>query len=91
MARCLPTLTSLDFASTREHFLQILLRAVQLAVEGTGLAHEQAIALGIRATLLLGLQTSHLWDHLYLHRPAALQKMLRRQYRESKLLDRLGQ
>ena len=70
-------------------FLLIHPLAAQLAVGGTGLAHEQAIASGTQTISRLGLQISHSQSHHYLHRPAAHLKMLRRQYRESKLLGRL--
>ena len=88
VAKCLSTLTG-EFARMRRHFLQILPLAVQLAVEGTGFTREQAIASGTQTISRLGLQISHSQGHHYLNRPAARLKMLRRQYRESRLLDRL--
>ena len=63
---------------------------VPLAVAGAGLTPAEVIA-GIIPTIWLPeLLISLLKDLLYHHQSAVPQRMLRRQYRESKPLDRLN-
>ena len=72
----------------------MLFRSIQTppappAVAGIGLIHAEVIADTFLSTWLQELLISLLPDLLYHRQPAVHQRMLRRQYRESKPLDRL--
>ena len=79
-----------DYARKPMLFRPIQTPHVPLAVAGIGLIPAEAIAGTILNTLILELPISLLQDLLYHRQSAVHQRMLRRQYRESKPLDRMN-
>ena len=84
------TLTVQDCVRKLMLFRSIQTPPVPLAVAGIGLIHAEVIADTIPKTRLRELPISLLQDLLYHRQSAVRQRMLRRQYRESKPLDRLN-
>ena len=84
------TLTVQDCVRKPMLFRSIQTPPVLLAVAGIGLIHAEVIAGAILKIWLRELPISLLQDLLYHRQSAVLQRMLRRQYRESKPLDRLN-
>ena len=79
-----------DYARKPMLFRPIQTPHAPLAVAGIGLIHAEVIADTTPRTWLQELPISLLQDLLYHRQSAVLQRMLRRQYRESKPLDRLN-
>ena len=84
--------TLIDQDCARKLMLSPLIQTPRapLAVAGIGLTPAEVIADIIQTIWLQGLPISLLQDLLYHHQSAVPQMMLRRQYRESKPLDRLN-
>ena len=79
-----------DCARKPMHFPLIQTPRVPHAAEGIGLIPAKVIVYTIQTIWLQGLPISFSQDLLYHHQSAVPQRMLRRQYRESKPLGRLN-